>query len=305
LTPVLLHPRHGPGLDKALAAIPGVRLRTPRSADQLVTAIEKGAPVLVTYDWDRRFLVPSLRWVQAISAGVDQFPLSELTDWGIVLTSARGAHSPAVAEHALTLVMALLRRLPGAIDRARDREWRPEMATELAGRTATILGFGSIGQQIAQRLSALGAEVIGVRRKPEPAETAGQVVGTDQLHWALQQSSILVVCLPETAATHGTVGSEELRALGRGWLVNVGRGSTLDENALVRALQEGQLLGAALDVTATEPLPPHSPLWDLEKVIITPHMAWATDRLNPRLVEVVSANLIAYRGEGEWVNRVT
>lgn len=301
---VTLHPRHSPGLEQAIAAIPGVRLSTPDDGDRVATSLS-GAPVLVTFDWEDRFLSPALRWVQAISAGVDQFPIERLGESGVILTSARGAHTPAVAEHALALVMALLRRIGRAVDRSRRREWSLEMATELSGRMVTVLGFGSIGSEIGRVLTLLGANVIGVRRHPQPVDGAAQVVvAPQQLLWALERSSLLVVALPETEQTRSIVGSAELAALGPGWLVNLGRGTAVDEAALVAALVEGELKGAGLDVTATEPLPEESPLWTLDDVIITPHMAWATDRLNQRLVELFEKNLAAYRGESGWVNRI-
>lgn len=303
-TELVLHPFHGPGLDDALARIPGASLITPASSEEVASVIEHGAQALVTFDWDDAFLGPELRWVQAISAGVDHFPIQSLAESGVVLTSARGAHTPAVAEHAVALLFALARGLGPAMRRAVRHEWSPELGTEVNGMTVCILGFGSIGSEIARMLQTLEAQVIGVRRNPEPSPFAESVVGPECLLETCASADALICALPHTRDTTSIVGDAELEALGRGWVVNVGRGSTIDESALLRALEEGDLEGAALDVAAVEPLPSDSPFWDREDLIITPHMAWATDRLNPRLVDLVSANLAAYRGEAEWRNRV-
>lgn len=303
-TELVLHPFHGPGLAEALAGIPGASLITPPSAEEVAAVIEAGAQALVTFDWDDAFLGSDLRWVQAISAGVDHFPIESLAESGVVLTSARGAHTPAVAEHAVALLFALTRGLGPAMRRAVRHEWKPELGTEVNGMTVCVLGFGSIGSEIARMLEALNAKVIGVRRNPEPSPFAECVVGPERLLEACTSADVLICALPHAPETTSMVGDAELEALGRGWVVNVGRGSTIDESALLRALDEGDLEGAALDVAAVEPLPTDSPFWDREDVVITPHMAWATDRLNPRLVNLVSANLAAYRGEAAWRNRV-
>lgn len=303
-TQLVLHPRHGPGLDTALGELADVALSTPDTHEDAVEVMRNGATALVTFDWDDEFLTSDLKWVQAISAGVDQFPLEDLTESGVVLTSARGVHTPAVAEHAVALLFAVVRRLGPAVRRATRHEWKPEMVTEIRGLTVTILGMGSIGTEIARLLKPLGAKVIGIQRNPRPSELTDKVVGPDELLWACRESEALICALPETSETTGIVGDSELEALGQGWVVNVGRGSSLDEDALSRALRGGELRGAAVDVTSTEPLPADSPLWDLEKLIITPHMAWATDRLTPRLVEVISENVEAFRGERDWLNRI-
>lgn len=301
---IVLHPRHGPGLDKAVAEITGTAFSYPDSHEAAIDAMRDGASVLVTFDWDDAFLTPDLHWVQAISAGVDQFPLEDLAESDVILTSARGVHAPAVAEHALALLFAAVRRIGPALRRAERHEWRPEMGNEVRGLTVTILGMGSIGSEVARLLQPFEVTVIGVRRHPELSDYAEAVVGPEELLWACRRSDVLICALPETEETLSLVGKDELEALGPGWVVNVGRGSSIDEDALVTALTEGALLGAAVDVTATEPLPDHSPLWDIENLIITPHMAWATSQLTPRLVALITENIQAFKGERDWLNRI-
>lgn len=305
LPTIVLHPRHGPGLGAALAELDGVMVETPSETAMVVEAIRSGASGLVTYQWDDEFLTGGLRWVQAISAGIDQFPIDQLAERGIVLTSARGAHSPAVADHAIALLLTLLRRIGPAVRRAAEHDWRPEMAHETEGLTVGVVGLGAIGEQVARRLRALEMGVIGAKSRPTGYEgVVEDVRGPDHIISVFADSDAVVLALPSTPATEGIIGPPHLEALDGGWLVNVGRGSVVDENALVTALMSGRLRGAALDVTATEPLPPNSPLWDMPQVVITPHMGWASDRLSPRLARLVAANVAALRKEGPWVNRV-
>lgn len=301
---LVLHPRHGPGLDDALRAIPGISLVTPDNHDETIESMRRSGSALVTFDWDDAFLLPQLTWVQAISAGVDQFPLDTLRKAGVVLTSARGVHTPAVAEHAVALLFATVRQIGPAVRRSERHEWKPEIGGEVRGLTVTIVGMGSIGTEIARLLQPFEVTVIGIRRRTGPAQYAEELLGPGDLLSACRRSDVVICALPETDETVGIIGSDQLEALGPGWLVNVGRGSSVDEDALAAALTSGALRGAAIDVAATEPLPGDSPLWDIDNLIITPHMAWATNHLTPRLVTLIEDNVHAFKGERDWVNRI-
>ena len=188
-----------------------------------------------------------------------------------------------------------------------ERRWAPEEVggDELAGRTLGILGLGSIGDAVAERAGALGMTVIGTKRHPQGYRgPASDVLPPDRTLEVCERSDAVVIALPNTPETAGAVGHEELEALGPGWLVNIGRGATLDQVALVDVLERGGLRGAGLDVFDAEPLPADSPLWSLENAIITPHSAWFTPRLEERLVGVLRDNLAAWDGRGEWRSRV-
>jgi phosphoglycerate dehydrogenase-like enzyme len=304
--PVLvLHPQHGPGLGTALETVGSFDLISPLDQEEVHQALARGANGLVTYVWEDSFLAHDLDWIQAISAGIDQFPLERLHEHDVILTSARGAHSPAVADHAIALLLALLRRLGPAVRRGSAHRWQPEMAHEAEGITVGIVGLGSIGEEIAKRALCLGMDVIGAKRNVEEySGVVEEVVPPNHLTGLFRRSDAVILALPSARDTAGLVGEDQLEALGGGWIVNVGRGSVLDEGALVAALRSGAVRGAGLDVTATEPLPEDSPLWDMEDVIITPHMAWASQRLSGRLAEIVDANVRALSGYGPWVNRV-
>jgi phosphoglycerate dehydrogenase-like enzyme len=227
--------------------------------------------------------MPRLRWVQTLAAGPDVVLGAGFPD-DVVVTSGVGLHDRPVTEHALTLVLALLRRLPEAIAAQAEHRWAGELGglqplhpegavTTLLGARVLVWGFGNIGQNLAPLLRALGAQVTGVGRSA--GERAGfPVVAQDQLEAELGQTDVLVMILPATEVTTHALDAARLAALPRhAFVVNVGRGTTVDEPALVAALTEGRIAGAALDVTEVEPLPADSPLWDTPNLIITPHAA--------------------------------
>ena len=302
---VVLHPVHPPGLAELIGSEPGVDVVRPESHEDVVVALQAEAPVLVTFAWDDDFITGDLRWVQSLTAGMEQFPLDALREASIVLTSARGVHAPAVAEHAIALLMASVRNIGGAMRDVPTRGWvwgRP--AFEIGGRTLGVIGLGHVGEHVARLAAGLGMRVIGTKAHPEGyAGIAERVLGPDGALEVCAEADVVVVAVPAGAAAGPVIGREALEQLGAGWLVNVGRGSAVDEQALVDALTSGELRGAGLDVFETEPLPADSLLWELPTVVITPHTAWASDRLPERMAERFLTNLTAFRGEREWLDR--
>lgn len=297
----VLHPVHGPGMIEALQRIDGLHVESPANDDGVVAALQDGAEILITFHWTDRFLTPGLRWVQAVSAGMDQIPLEALRARNVRLSSARGAHAPAVAEHAISLLLAVVRGLGPSMRDVADRRWSLRPAFEVGGRTLGILGLGSIGEEVARRAVGLGMRVIGTKRQPEMySGVAERVFGSDETLSVFRESDAVVIALPHLAETTKLVGPAELEALRGGWLVNVGRGSVVDEEALIDALRDETLRGAGLDVFEVEPLPPASPLWDIPNLVMTPHSAWSSDRLVGRLVALFERNLKAYRGMADW-----
>jgi len=227
--------------------------------------------------------MPRLRWVQTLAAGPDAVLAAGFPE-DVVITSGAGLHSRTVTEHALALVLALVRRLPAAARAQAEHRWAAELGgvqplhpegavTTLIGARVLIWGFGSIAQTLAPLLRALGARVRGVARSS--GERAGFPVAAEaDLDRELGQADVLIMILPAEARTTRALDARRLAALpAHAYVVNVGRGSTVDEAALLTALQEDRLAGAALDVTATEPLPPDSPLWDAPNLVLTPHGA--------------------------------
>jgi phosphoglycerate dehydrogenase-like enzyme len=249
--------------------------------------------------------MPRLRWVQTLAAGPDAVLGAGFPD-DVVVTSGVGLHDRPVTEHALALVLALLRRLPEAIAAQAEHRWAGELGglqplhppgrvTTLLGARVLVWGFGNIGQNLAPLLQALGAQVTGVGRSA--GERVGfPVVAQDQLEAELGRTDVLVMILPATEATTHALGAARLAALPRHALVvNVGRGTTVDEPALVAALTEGIVAGAALDVTEVEPLPADSPLWDAPNLLLTPHAAGGRPVGGDELVGTNLAALLAGR----------
>lgn len=224
----------------------------------------------------------NLRWVQALSAGTDS--LAGLFGEEVAITSGVGLHDATVAEHTVALILALVRRLPEAAREQAAHRWSFDLGgaqplhptdrvTTLLDARVLIWGFGSIAQHLAPMLAAFGARVRGVARSAG-RRNGFDVVAADRLVDELAHTDVLVMLLPATPDTAGALGAAELAALpARALVINVGRGATVDEAALVDALEEGRLAGAALDVAAVEPLPADSPLWDAPRLIITPHAA--------------------------------
>ncbi len=255
--------------------------------------------------------MPRLRWVQSLAAGPDAVLAAGFPD-DVVVTSGAGLHSATVTEHALALVLALVRRLPAAARAQAEHRWAREIGglqplhpegavTTLLDARVLIWGFGAIGSTLAPLVRALGATVRGVARSA--GERAGfPVVAEDDLEAELRRTDVLVMVLPATDATRHALDARRLAALpAHAHVVNVGRGSTVDESALVDALAAGRLAGAALDVTGTEPLPPDSPLWDAPGLVLTPHAAGGRPVGADALV---SANLAALLAGGELRNVV-
>ena len=302
---VVLHPARVPGLVEELRGTQGITLIEAADNDEVYEALLSADSVLVTYVWHDRFLTDGLKWVQGTGAGYEQYPLDRFASTEVVLTTATGVHA-VVAEAAVGLVLALTRNIAQSVRDAADHVWQPRDGVELAGSTVGIVGLGTIGEAFARRMQGWDVDIVGFKRDPSSYRgMVEKVYGPDQLLNICTDSDVLVVTLPASVDTHHMIGKAELDALGAGWFVNVGRGSVVDEQALVAALTDGELRGAGLDVFEVEPLPDESPLWNLENVVITPHSAGNTPRYGERLAKIFRNNLDVFSGtEDRWINRV-
>jgi phosphoglycerate dehydrogenase-like enzyme len=229
-----------------------------------------------------------LKWIHSTAAGVAQLMYPELRDSGILVTNPSGIFSVPMGEHTMGLLLALARNFPDSVrqqDRARWSQqelWdKPQHLTELNGQVLLIVGYGSIGREVAKRAKAFAMRVWGVTRSGEgDGPNVEKIVPARKLNDVLPGADYILIAAPETAETRHLVGAEEMRRMKRGArLINVARGSLLDEAALIRALESGALGGAALDVAAREPLPAESPLWKAPNLMITPHTSAVSDRL--------------------------
>lgn len=240
-----------------------------------------------------------LRWIQSIGVGINQFPLKDLEARKIRLSNAAGVNANAVSEHAMALILSMSRRLCEARDHQRRHAWRPMIAEtakrefELRGKTIGIVGLGAIGNRLAALAKAFGMTIIGTKRNPATYEgPADEVLAANELAKLLDRSDIVVLACPLTPETENLIGVDELERLGpRGYLVNVARGAVVNEAALLDALANSRIAGAALDVTPTEPLPPDSPLWEMPNLFITPHAAGETADYEALLADIIVDNV--------------
>jgi phosphoglycerate dehydrogenase-like enzyme len=237
----------------------------------------------------------------------------ELRDSGIMVTNPSGIFSVPMAEHTIGLLLALARNFPDSV-RGQDRgRWaqqeiwdKPQHLTELNGKVLLIVGYGSIGREVAKRAKAFEMRVWGVRRSGEADCTyVEKIFAAAQLREAMPSADYVLICAPETAETKHLIGAAEIARMKRGArLINVGRGSLLDEAALVQALESGALGGAALDVAQTEPLPAESPLWKARNLFITPHTSGVSDQLWDRQAAILIELLERWFDGREMFNRV-
>ena len=235
------------------------------------------------------------------SVGYEEYVTEEIQARNLTICNVGSVYSQGVAEHCVAMMMALARRLPEYTYAKSHRHWRHlHRHQRLSGSTVCVVGMGSLGSAIARRCAALGMQVTGVRQHPRrPSPPASEVFGSDDLATAVTGADFVVGALPGGTSTERLISAEVFAAMKIGaFFCNVGRGSSVDEHALVDRLLDGSLAGAGLDVFAEEPLPHNSPLWDLPTVIVTPHVAGYTWDYADELCEEFSANLTRFdRGE--------
>ncbi len=244
-----------------------------------------------------------LRWIHSTAAGVAQLCYPELVASPVILTNASPVMAGPVAEHTLALILALARHIPSAVRYqeqavwAQSRIWEEKpRPMELEGTTLGLIGLGHIGRELATRARSFGMRVIAVKRDPSRGgECANRVFPPQDLDQMLKESDFVTVVAPETPATRHLIGAAALAAMKpTAYLINVSRGTLVDEAALVEALQAGRIAGAALDVAEREPLPPESSLWRAPNLLITPHLAASSERLWQRHAELLEDNVRRY-----------
>lgn len=285
------------------------------SRDDLIARLPEADVLVVSGFWRSDLLAhaPRLKFIQSISAGLDQYDRKAISERGIRLASAQGSNERAVAEHAMALVLALARKLPEARDNQARHIFRPMIGdpaareTELGGKTLLIVGLGRIGGRLARLAKAFGLRVIGVRRDPSSGDNGADVVqGLNMLPMLLPEADIVVLTCPLNAETQNIINAQTLSLMKpTAHLVNAARGGCVDPDALVEALRRGAIAAAALDTFVEEPLGAGSPLWDLPNVFITPHTAGETERYEENVVDLLIENLDRlWRGEPALCNGV-
>lgn len=254
-----------------------------------------------------------LRFIQSVGAGTDQFPRDVLSQKGIRLASARGVNARAVSEHAMALILAISRRLPEARDNQAKKVWRGMISDlgkredELGGKTLMVVGLGGIGGRLAQLAKAFDMRVIGLRRDPAAGKGAADSVhGMGELKALLPQADFVALCCPLTKETENLIDADALSRMKKSaYLVNVARGKCADEAALAKALAEGRIAGAGIDVTVEEPLASSSPLWTLPTAFITPHTGGETSKYEDNVLDILQDNLARlWRGKTALRNQI-
>jgi len=245
--------------------------------------------------------LPSLKWVQAISAGVNSLPLATFERKGIYLTNASGIHSEPIAEYVIGVLLSHMRGLRTAILNQPQRKW--EQITELQelkGKTMMIVGAGHIGNRLGELAKAFGMKVIAVNRSGKEIPGLDVTVKMDNIGTVIDLADVVVDILPQTDETYRIFDDALFSRMKKGVLfVNVGRGATVDTDSLIKALDNGTVAYAALDVFDEEPLPAASPLWNHEKVLVTPHFSGVVEHFRDNLFEVVSENAASFKKDGK------
>ena len=270
-------------------------------------------------------VAPNLRWLQLLSAGCDRILDHPIMTSGLPITTSSGVHATPIAEYVLATILAHYRWLPQAIRAQTERRWLSQNdvarhARELRRRTVGIIGYGSIGREVARLVKTFGARVVAMKREPAAAAETGYVVegtgddagslperifGPEELSPFLAECDVVVLSVPLTNETQRMLGATEFAAMKSGsFLVNIARGEVVDEAALIDALRDGPLGGAALDVFEEEPLPETSPLWDMENVMVTPHMSGASRPYLRRAFELFAQNLERFVADRPMLNLV-
>ena len=292
----------------------GIATMQARTRDELDARIAQADVLLCSGLWRNDLLprAPKLRFVQSISAGVDQYDKAAFAAAGIRLASAQGVNARAVSEHAMALILALARRLPEARDNQAKQFWRgmlgdlTQREDELGGKTLLVIGLGRIGNRLAELAKAFDMRVLATRRDPAAGGDAHEVHGMSALKSLLPQADFVALTCPLTPETERLINAETLALLKpSAMLVNVARGRCVDEAALIAALNAGRLTAAALDTTAEEPLAPASPLWAMPNVFVTPHTAGETRRYEDNVLDILVENLDRlWRGETALSNQI-
>jgi len=267
----------------------------------------------ILYGWLRvlpdqlRSRAPGLKWIQTMSAGVDELP-EDIRQSPVVVTNVSGLHAVPISEFILGVMLMFAKQAPLCFEQKRQKQYKGFFPRLLRGRTLGIIGLGRIGRETARLANAFGMQVYATRRSARPGERAryvDEVFPLSALLRLLAESDFVVLTLPLTAETRGIIGERELRAMKpEAYLINVARGAVVDEDTLVRALQEGWIAGAGLDVFTREPLPQDSRLWELPNVILSPHISGLMPDYMEHATKLFCENLRRYKAGKRLLHRV-
>ena len=293
---------------------PGTLIRVSRFNPMAITAAIGEADVAFLHgDLDDRILAgPKLRWIHCGHAGIERSARPEVFARGLLLTSATGRSAPALAEHVMFFMLALSFDYPRIYEAQRARRWGVRGQRELhalRGSTVGLIGLGHIGVEVTRRARAFDMRVIAYRRRAQTCPDVDRLFCIDHgdgLDTLLRESDFVVLTVPLTDRTRRLIGAEQLSLMkSSAYLINIARGGLVDEAALIQALEEGRIAGAAIDVAETEPLPAGSPLWRAPNLLITPHVTPRSSDSEDRGLDILCENIRRYRAGEPLLNRLT
>lgn len=282
------------------SALTFAELRGDESKSEELDALLVETDVLFGFVPPKNIIIraPRLKWMQATSAGIDRHRDTEIWRTKVIITGVSGIHATPIGEFVLGLMLMFAKDIPQSFQMKQKRQWQRYLPRTLHGKTVGIVGLGHIGREVARLAKAFGMKVIATRRSAKAegkAKNVDLLLPRDRTKELLNASDYVILTLPLTPETHNIIGAEEFKAMkSSAYIINIGRGSLIDEEALIRALDEKCIAGAGLDVTAIEPLPAESRLWDFENVILTPHIAGGMEDYMLRAVELFCENLKRY-----------
>ncbi len=305
LNVLILNPLSDRHISTITSAVPQARI----TVSDLTSASEyiENTDIIVAMGMtDIRPLFPQatrLKWVHALTAGVEGLIFPEMQNSQVILTNSRGIHGIPVSEHVLALILAFNRCLHQLIRQQLVKQWKRVLPDEIHEKTIGIIGLGSIGREIAKKSKGLGMQVLATKRKSSEEIFVDKMYAPDKLLDMLALCDFVVVALPLTEETRELLRLEHFTAMKRSaYLINIARGDVIRQADLIQALQEGLIRGAGLDVFDQEPLPEDNPLWDMPNVIISPHVAASSPYYLDRAIKTFADNLARYANGGEMFN---
>lgn len=267
------------------------------------------ADILITFRFNMEMLekAKKVKWIQALSAGIDNYPLDEINKRGIILTNGRGIHKIHMAEYAIAVMIMLARNIHIVLKNQYEGKWdRKINQGEINGSTLGILGLGSIGMEIAKKAKLMGMHVIGVKGSISDVEYVDKIYSPDDMAQVFKSSDYIINLLPSIQNTFKIIDKRYFDIMKEdACFINMGRGNTVNEDDMIQALKDGKIRALASDVFFTEPLPEDSPLWKMENVIITPHICGESNKYIERALPIIEKNLKAFKGEGEFINLIS
>ncbi|OBR96398.1 hydroxypyruvate reductase [Clostridium ragsdalei P11] len=269
----------------------------------------RDAEVLLCYDPFKTLDISKmnkLKWIQLFSVGIDQAPKDDIRKKNIILTNNKGGYSIPMGEWIVLKILEMLKHSQKFYEKQKNKIWKMDMGIlELWGKTVGFIGTGSIAKEAASRLKPFGVKILGLNTKGNDVEHFDKCFSLENVEDMLKLSDIVVVSIPYTKKTNHLVNENLFKSMKNGvYIVNIARGSILDEKDLLENIKNGKIAGAALDVVENEPLDESSPFWEFENVTITPHNSWVSDQVDIRRFNMIYDNLKRYASGDKLVNIV-